>query len=134
MSEIELKKVRPRDELWDALMVALAYDTKDITRNVRGQLNAAIKQLREVQATAYDIHYRAEIYRFMYPTLALTPMGLVNRWADLTEEKLAALVPEKIRNEKILEFHKSMDDGKIFAQMVEEGKIDAEGNPIKRLG
>lgn len=69
----------------------------------------------------------------MYPTLILTPMGLVNRWADLTEANLTALMPEKIRNEKILEFHKSMDEGKIFDEMVAEGKIDTEGNPIKSI-
>ncbi len=134
MTELDtIKKERPRDELWDTLIAVLGYDTKDITRNIREQINGALKQLREVQATPYDIQQRAQIYRFMYPTLILTPMGLVNRWADLTEANLTALMPEKIRNEKILEFHKSMDEGKIFDEMVAEGKIDTEGNPIKSI-
>ena len=60
-------------------------------------------------------------------------MGLVNRWADLTETNLTALLPEKIRNEKILEFHKTMDEGRIFDEMVKEGKIDEQGNPVKEI-
>lgn len=134
MTDIEpTKKTRPKDELWETLLSVLGYSPKDITRNVRGQLNGALKQLREVEATPYDIQQRATIYRFLYPTLVLTPMGLVNRWADLTEANLTALLPEKIRNEKILEFHKTMDEGRIFDEMVKEGKIDAQGNPVKEI-
>ena len=134
MTSLEpIKKGRPKDELWEALINILEYDHKDITRNVRGQLNGALKQLREVQATPQDIWERAQIYRFMYPSLVLTPTALVNRWADLTMSNLEKLMPEKVKNQKLLEFHESMNDGKIFDEMVQEGKIDQQGNPIKEI-
>lgn len=134
MTSLEpIKKGRPKDELWEALITILEYDHKDITRNVRGQLNGALKQLREVEATPQDIWERAQIYRFMYPTLVLTPMALVNRWADLTMSNLEKLMPEKVKNQRLLEFHDSMNDGKIFDEMVQEGKIDQQGNPIKEI-
>ena len=131
--ESPTKKARPKDELWEALVGVLGYSPKDITRNIRGQLNGALGQLREVEATPEDIILRSKIFKFMYPSISLTAMGLVNRWADLTEMKLQALMPEKIRNEKMIEFHQSMEDGKIFDKMVAEGKIDRQGNPIKEI-
>lgn len=128
-----IKKERPRDELWDTLTNVLGYNPKDITRNIRGQLNSALAQLREIQATPQDIIERAGIFQYMYPSIKMTAMGLINRWADLTPSNLSKVMPEKIRNEQIIKFHESMDDGRIFDEMVKEGTIDAQGNPIKKL-
>lgn len=71
-----------RKELWETLVKVLGYSVDDITKNVRGQLANAVKQLMEVGATPEEIMKRAKTYGVLYPAASLTPMALVNRWAD----------------------------------------------------
>lgn len=76
-----------RAELWDALVVELGYTIEDMTKNVRGQLNNAVKQLHDIGATPNDIKSRSKAYRALFPSSAFTAMALVNRWPDLRSMK-----------------------------------------------
>lgn len=76
-----------RAELWDALVVELGYTVEDMTKNVRGQLNNAVKQLHDIGATPNDIKSRSKAYRALFPSSAFTAMALVNRWPDLRSMK-----------------------------------------------
>ena len=78
---------RPRDELWDALVEECGIDPSSITKSMRGSLNGAAKQLRDVGATAPDVHARAERYRRKWPTVSLTPSALAKHWATLAADE-----------------------------------------------
>ena len=77
------KRTRPRDELFEALADVEGADLSALTRSARGKLNAATKQLREVDATADDVRARAAIYRRKHPTWELTAPSLVKFWPSL---------------------------------------------------
>jgi len=76
-------RARPRDELFEALADVEGADLSALTRSARGKLNAATKQLREVDATADDVRARAAIYRRKHPTWELTAPSLVKFWPSL---------------------------------------------------
>jgi hypothetical protein len=77
------KPSRPRDELFEALAEVEGADLSALTRSARGKLNAAAKQLREVNATADDVRARAAIYRRVHPSWDLTAPSLVKFWPSL---------------------------------------------------
>lgn len=76
-----------RSNIWDALIIEFGYTKADITKNIRGQLNNAVKQLFEIGATPEEIHRRSRIYRQLFPESTFTAMALVNRWGDLKPTK-----------------------------------------------
>jgi len=77
---------RPRDEVWDALLLVCGISPDGpFTRAERGKYNAAVKQLKEVGATAADVAERAALYRLqMPPQSAMTPSAIVANWSRLT--------------------------------------------------
>lgn len=76
------KTPRKPDPLFDALVDACRIDPAELTRPARGALNAALRDLRAVDATPDEIHQRAEAYRRMWPTVTLTPTALARHWAE----------------------------------------------------
>lgn len=72
-----------RDVLWDALMNACGYDPNFITASIRGRMNKALKELREVNATPEQIERAASSYRKIYPGMQLTPNALAANWAQI---------------------------------------------------
>lgn len=134
--EITPKKARPRDLLWDALVEALGYEAKDITKNVRGQLNAALGQLREVGATPLDIKERVAVYRFLYCRSGIvpTPMGIVNRWADCTSRKVSQLTQDQafVLDGTSRAVSETQYD-KAKQELIDKGIINPDGSPRKRL-
>lgn len=77
------KKPRKQDPIWDALMAACGVDTTQITKSSRGAYNAAVKDLKAIDATPAQITRRAHHYRQQWPTASLTPTALVRRWSEL---------------------------------------------------
>lgn len=72
-----------RQELFVALVECCygrPYGEVKLTRNERGRLNAAIKQLCEIGATADEVRTRAAHYWQRFPTMPLTPQALVSNW------------------------------------------------------
>lgn len=72
---------RPRDPIWDALMAAVGCQPS--TKSERGAWNAAVKQLREVEASAGDVEARCAEYRRRWPGATLSPAALVKHWSAL---------------------------------------------------
>lgn len=76
-------KNKRTDDLWNAMIEACGYEPADITASVRGRMNKALKELREVNATADQIKGAAAAYRKMYPNFTLTPNAMVSNWAQI---------------------------------------------------
>ena len=73
-------------ELFSALVTIFDYNTNDLTKSTRGQLNKAAKELKEVGASAHDIRERAQNFVLTYGWKP-TPLALVKHWADLRQPK-----------------------------------------------
>lgn len=75
-----------RDDLFETLVevcYGAPYDQVRLTRSERGRVNAAVKELRAVGATADEVRKRAEAYRRRWPSVDLTPTALAANWAKL---------------------------------------------------
>jgi len=83
----ETAKARGRqpDELFDAMTEVCGIQPCELTKSIRGQANRALKELREVGATADEVFRRAEVYQSMYPNNTLTPAALSKHWPMLRE-------------------------------------------------
>lgn len=79
------EKPERRDELFEAVATACGIDWTNVTKTGRGQLNAATKELRDINATPQQVEGRATAYRKQYPTMPLTPSALVKHWASLDD-------------------------------------------------
>lgn len=81
---------RPRDYSFEALVEVCGHSLSEITTDERGRINAALKQLREVQPDDFLladlIHERAKQYRDMYEDATLTPQALAGNWSQLPEQ------------------------------------------------
>ena len=76
------------DGLFDKVAEVCGWDTKNLTKSSRGQLNKAVKELREVKATAEEVGGKAAAYRQKYPGIDLTPTALIKHWAALYVRKV----------------------------------------------
>ena len=83
----ELLAAAPRerkpDPLWDTMLSVCGIDPPTLTRTARGQVNKALKELREIGATPSDLEAKAAAYRKTWPGMSLTPTALVKHWAQL---------------------------------------------------
>ena len=77
---------RPRDELWDAVVEVCGYDPDTLTKNEKGRIAKALKQLREVNAQPDEVRRRAAIYRRKYQGMDLTPTALASNWNAVKED------------------------------------------------
>lgn len=79
----------------DYAFEALAEVTSTDWNVGRGELNAALKQIREQaeESDSYllgaEIHERAKMYRFVYASVALTPTALAKHWQRVKAEAKA---------------------------------------------
>lgn len=78
---------RERDYSYEALTEVCGLVAEEITKDERGRVNAALKQLREIHTDDFLladlIHDRANLYRAVYPDAALTPQALAGNWSQL---------------------------------------------------
>ena len=74
---------RKPDLLWDAMVEVCGINTTTLTKNERGRINEALKQLREVSATPDDIRRKASAYRKTWPDVSMTPTALASHWSSL---------------------------------------------------
>ena len=81
---------RAPDELWDALVAELG---EAVTKTEHGQRNGAIKEFRDVGATAADVHARCRAYRRKWPEMTLTAAALKKHWSSLEPAKVATPAP-----------------------------------------
>jgi biotin operon repressor len=76
---------RPKDQLFETVAEACRIELTNLTRSSRGQLNKAVKELREVGATEDDVTAKAKAYRTQYPNATLTPTALVKHWSSFAQ-------------------------------------------------
>jgi biotin operon repressor len=76
---------RTKDNLFEAVAKACGINLTSLTRSSRGQLNKAVKELREVGATEQDVQAKAKAYKTQYPNAALTPTALVKHWSSFAD-------------------------------------------------
>ena len=81
--EAKPKAPRPKDPLWEAMLEVCGINGDTLTRSSRGQLNSAVKELRDVGATADEVRAKAGVYRKTWPAVSLTPTALVKHWSQL---------------------------------------------------
>lgn len=74
---------RPPDLLFEAVCAVSGIDPTHVTKDERGRVNNACKQLREVQATPDEVHQRARVWRRKFPEAHLTPQSLTKSWTTL---------------------------------------------------
>lgn len=84
---------RKRDELFEAVAESANIDWHRLTPTARKSINAALKELRAVDATPNDVRARASQFRSKFPQASLTPMALAKHWPALTAQPAAAHVP-----------------------------------------
>jgi DNA-binding transcriptional MocR family regulator len=80
------ESAKNRDEVFEAVAEACGHNLKSLTRTARGQLNKAVKELKEVEATVQQISGKAAAFRKQYPGMTLTPTALIKHWAALADE------------------------------------------------
>lgn len=73
-----------RDELFEAVAEVCGIDWQaGLTKTERGEINNAVKQLRDVGATVAQVHAKARAYRERWPGMDLTPSALVKHWSKI---------------------------------------------------
>ena len=77
-------RIRKTDNLFDTLAKACGINVTQLTGSSRGQLNKAVKELRDIGATEQQVTDKANAYRRQYEKAALTPLALVKHWPALT--------------------------------------------------
>ncbi len=73
---------RKKDTLFETVAEVCGISTENLTRSSRGQLNKAMKELREINATDEQVRLKAKAYKRQYQNAALTPMALVKHWSS----------------------------------------------------
>jgi hypothetical protein len=76
---------KPKDQLFETVAQVCGISITNLTRTSRGQLNKAVKELREVNATDQQVHDTAKAYRNQYPNATLTPTALIKHWPSFKE-------------------------------------------------
>jgi len=77
------KRSRRRDEVFETLAEVCGMRIDQLTKTSRGQLNKAVKELREVGADPMQIRQRAAVYRRTFQRAKLTPSALAKHWPQL---------------------------------------------------
>lgn len=83
----EENKTNTRDEIFDALVDVCGIQVKALTASARGPLNRAVKELRQVDATADTIHQVARAYRKKWPEALISPTALSKFYPTFLESE-----------------------------------------------
>jgi helix-turn-helix protein len=87
-------KTRPPDPTWDALLVACDAVGRALTKDERGRFNAAVKQLKAVDATPEEIIQAGRRVHRLWPNLpVVTPQTLTGNWHLLTRQRVNGPAP-----------------------------------------
>lgn len=78
---------RDKDDIFEAVCAVCRLDIEKLTKDERGRVNAAAKQLRDVQAEPDEIRARAREYRRIFPNVPLTPQALTGNWQQIAPVK-----------------------------------------------
>jgi DNA-binding transcriptional ArsR family regulator len=73
---------KKKDKLFETVAEVCGISTGNLTRSSRGQLNKAVKELREINATDEQVRLKAKAYKRQYQNATLTPTALVKHWSS----------------------------------------------------
>jgi DNA-binding transcriptional ArsR family regulator len=73
---------KKKDKLFETVAEVCGIATGNLTRSSRGQLNKAVKELREIEATEEQVRLKAKAYKRQYQNATLTPTALVKHWSS----------------------------------------------------
>jgi hypothetical protein len=82
-----------RDISFETLAEVCGADITQLTSSSRGQLNAALRQLREAHPDLADLELalviedKAKAYRQVMPDVLLTPSALIKHWPSLEAQR-----------------------------------------------
>ena len=80
--------LRVDDGVFEAVLHVCGWDPGSLTPHAQGRVNKAVKELRDVGATAEQVRASATRYRSKFPSAALTPSALSANWPALGEAPL----------------------------------------------
>jgi hypothetical protein len=86
---VKPKGARTADLLWEALVRSIGRSPQ--TEIERKRWNAALKELRDAEATPDDVEARAAAYRREWPEVELTPHGLAANWSRFSDNNVVPL-------------------------------------------
>jgi len=92
---------RPRDVLFETVADVCGYNLKALTKTARGRLNAAVKELRDIQADPDQIVRFARRWKQTYPDATLTPQAITGNWAALAP----SAAPATCQCGQLLDYH-----------------------------
>lgn len=72
----------------DALVAGMGWNTKDVTQAQWGRIEAAAKQLRDIEADPAEVPHRCQVYRVNFNGATMTPNAVATNWADLAEVRV----------------------------------------------
>lgn len=85
------------EQLWDTLCLVCKINSDEVTKTGRGELNSAVRELKDVGATPQEILRRSVAWKRQYPNIALTPSALKKHWGHLTpvDSNVRELYPDR---------------------------------------
>lgn len=82
------KSAREPDHLFEAVAESCGMDWRNgITKQARGSLNAAVKDLRDIGADPEAVRERAANWPGLFPDATLTPPALAKHWPQLARAR-----------------------------------------------
>ena len=76
---------KKRDTLFETIAEVCGISLTGMTRSSRGQLNKAVKELREIGTTDEQVRHKAKAYKAQYPNATLTPTALIKHWSSFAQ-------------------------------------------------
>ncbi|HEY7823512.1 MAG TPA: helix-turn-helix domain-containing protein [Acidimicrobiia bacterium] len=76
---------KKKDNLFETVAEVCGISLTGMTRSSRGQLNKAVKELRDIHATDEQVRHKAKAYKAQYPNATLTPTALIKHWSSFAE-------------------------------------------------
>ena len=76
---------KKKDNLFETIAEVCGISLTGMTRSSRGQLNKAVKELREIGTTDEQVRHKAKAYKAQYPNATLTPTALIKHWSSFAQ-------------------------------------------------
>ena len=89
------KRARERDAIFETLLSICDLDADRLTASARGEVNRAVKELRETGATEESLRSASTAYRIRYETAVLTPSALAKHYPALGIRTKASSASER---------------------------------------
>ncbi len=72
-----------RTAMKDALVEAMEWEPKEVTKRQWDKVEVAAKELCDIEADPSDVWFRTQVYRVNFAGATMTPLAIATNWADL---------------------------------------------------